>query len=97
MKEIRKKLLELLEKNKITKIVVDSEYNYISFKTINEAQYTFISGKGKCVCNNEYSKNIIKLFEGATKYYTDLYKLENSYIGECCEECILRSLDDDMF
>lgn len=97
MEKIRKQLIKLLRVNRVTEILVDSNYQYISFETYNGAQYTFIPAKGNCTYSNKCSSDVIKIYGGLIKYVSDINTLEDFYIDEYCEECILESLDYDNF
>lgn len=97
MKETRSRLLKLFKDNRISEIIIDSEYRYISFKTSNEAQYTFVPGKGNCINSTKCSNSTVKIYGGMIEYYSDLSRLEDFYMEEYCIDCILKSLNDDMF
>lgn len=97
MKEIRSRLLKLFKENRISEIIIDSEYRYISFETSNKAQYTFVPGKGNCIYSTKCSNNIVKIYGGMIEYHSDLHKLEDFYMAEYCIDCALKSLDDDLF
>lgn len=97
MERIRGKMLQLFKNNRIEIMDIDYKYRYISFITTKGAGYTFVPGKGNCINSTKCSNSTVKIYGGMIEYYSDLSRLEDFYMEEYCIDCILKSLNDDMF